>query len=113
MKEIEKFDEERKRLNEILMEHSNLHMKRFLNLDAHAYEDGALSRKQKELLGLATSVVLRCDDCVNYHLIQCREEDVKDEELAEVFSICFVVGGSLTIPTVRRALRAWEELKSD
>lgn len=112
MKDIEKFAEERKELNKVLMEHSSLHMKRFINLDTQAYEDGALSKKQKELMGLVASMVLRCEDCVNYHLIQCHEEGVSDEELAEAFSICFVVGGSTTIPHVRRAYKAWEELKS-
>jgi len=108
---LEKFKKEREAQNEMLLKYAQLNMKRFLNIDWHAYEDGALPKKTKELLGLATSMVLRCDDCVNYHLIECREAGVSDAELEEALAIAMVVGGSITIPHLRRAFAAWDEAK--
>ncbi len=86
-------------------------MKRFLSLDSQVYRDGALPNRSKEMLGLVASLVLRCDDCIKHHLIQCHECGVKDEELMEVLSIGVVVGGSVTIPHIRKAVKFWEELK--
>lgn len=109
----DQFQEERKALNEIVMQYADLDIKRFYNLDARVYREGALSAKTKELLGLTASLVLRCDDCITYHVIRCREEGVSAEELVEALSIGLVVGGSITIPHLRRALHAWDELSED
>ena len=104
------FAAERERLNEIVMKHGGLGTKRFLNLDAKAYEAGALDARSKELLGLVASLVLRCDDCVRYHLARCRELAISTEELAEALHIGLVVGGSITIPHLRRAFEFWNIL---
>jgi AhpD family alkylhydroperoxidase len=108
---IEKFNEERDRLNEIVMKYAGTPIKRFYSLDSQVYQDGALPAKTKELLGLVASLVLRCDDCITYHLIQCCEKGVNDSELEEALGIGLVVGGSITIPHLRRALKTWDELK--
>ncbi|HUS70935.1 MAG TPA: carboxymuconolactone decarboxylase family protein [Anaerolineae bacterium] len=107
---IEEFQEERERLNEIVMQYAGLNMKRFYNLDSQVYRDGALPARTKELLGLVASLVLRCDDCIKYHLMRCREEDVTSEELEEALAVGLVVGGSITIPHLRRAFEAWSQL---
>jgi len=107
---IEDFKEERERLNEIVMRYSGLSIKRFYGLDSQVYREGALPVKTKELLGLVASLVLRCDDCVKYHIIQCHEEGVTSEELEEALAIGLVVGGSIAIPHLRSALQAWDEL---
>jgi AhpD family alkylhydroperoxidase len=111
-KKIQKFQKERERLNKILMKYGGTNIKRFYSIDSQVYKAGALPAKTKELLGLVASLVLRCDDCVKYHIIRCYEEKVKDDELDEVLSIALVVGGSITIPHLRRAFDAWDELKS-
>jgi AhpD family alkylhydroperoxidase len=85
--------------------------KRFYSLDSQAYREGALSVKVKEMLGLVASFVLRCDDCIKYHIIRCFEEGVSDEELEEALFVGLMVGGTITIPHQRRALQAWDELK--
>ncbi|MCU0302475.1 MAG: carboxymuconolactone decarboxylase family protein [Thermoanaerobaculales bacterium] len=107
---IDEFKAEREALTELTLAKANLEIKRFFNLDSQAYRDGALPARTKELLGLVASMVLRCDDCIFYHLDRCREEGVADEELQEAMSIALVVGGSIVIPHLRRAVRAWEEL---
>lgn len=109
--DIKKFWEERKELNEIVLKNAGLTTKRFFSLDHQAYQEGALPVKTKELLGLIASLVLRCDDCIMYHLVRCREENVSDAELEETLSIGLLVGGSITIPHVRRAFKSWEELR--
>lgn len=109
---IEKFQTERERLNEIVMKYAQLEMKRFWSLDSQVYRDGALPAKFKELLGLVASLVLRCDDCVKYHLIRCHEEKVTSEEMEEALVIGLIVGGSIVIPHLRRAFEAWNELVS-
>lgn len=106
------FARERAALNELVMKYAGLNLKRFYNLDARVYEAGALPPKTKELLGLTASLVLRCDDCIRYHLGNCRAAGVSDAELEEALAIGVVVGGSVTIPHLRRAFRAWEELKN-
>jgi AhpD family alkylhydroperoxidase len=108
---IEKFKEERAKLNETVMKYSGLNIKRFYSLDSRVYREGALSTKTKELLGLVASLVLRCDDCIKYHIIRCHEEGVTSEELEEALAIGLVVGGSITIPHLRRAFQAWDELQ--
>ena len=109
-KTIHEFIAERESLNDLVLDKANLEIKRFFSLDSQAYRDGALDAKTKEMLGLVASLVLRCDDCVFYHLDKCREQGVGDAELQEVLSIGLVVGGSIVIPHLRRAVRAWEEL---
>jgi AhpD family alkylhydroperoxidase len=111
-KTIEEFKREREALNKIVLDHAGMRIKRFFNLDTHVYRDGALPKKTKELLGLVSSLVLRCDDCVLYHLIQCYDQNVTDKELEEALSIGLVVGGSITIPHLRRAFKAWEEIQT-
>ncbi len=105
------FEEERDRLNELVLEEGTLETKRFFNLDTNVYEEGALSRKTKELIGLISSLVLRCDDCIEYHLNRCYEEDVSDEEIQEALSIGLVVGGSITIPHLREAVDKWVDMR--
>ncbi|MBC7252143.1 MAG: carboxymuconolactone decarboxylase family protein [Anaerolineae bacterium] len=110
---IEKFKEERERLNRIVMQYGDLEIKRFYSLDSQVYREGALPRKTKELLGLVASLVLRCDDCIKYHIIRCHEEGVTSAELEEALAIGLVVGGSITIPHLRRAFEAWDELQKE
>ena len=110
---IEEFKQERDRLNEIVMKYAGLETKRFFSLDSQVYrEGGALPVKFKEMMGLVASLVLRCDDCIKYHIIRCFEEQVTDQELEEAISISLIVGGSITIPHLRRAFDSWEDLKN-
>lgn len=111
MSEIAQFQAERLALNEIVLAHANRDIKRFFNLDTQVYTDGALPKKTKELLGLVASTVLRCDDCIKYHLIECYEAGFTTEEITEALSVALIVGGSITIPHLRRAFKAWEELQ--
>ena len=111
-KTIEEFRAERTELTELTLEKANLEIKRFFSLDSQAYREGALPVQTKEMLGLVASMVLRCDDCIFYHLDRCHEEGVSTEELQDAMSIALVVGGSIVIPHLRRAVRAWEELAS-
>lgn len=110
-KSVDEFRTEREALNTIVLKNADLTMKRFWNLDAQTYEAGHLPKKTKELLGLVASVVLRCDDCVTYHLIQSKAEGLTTEELTEALDVGLIVGGSITIPHIRRAYRTWEEIK--
>jgi len=109
-KRIDAFIKERNQLNEAILARDDLSIKRFFALDDAVYRDGALPAKTKELLGLAASLVLRCDDCITYHVLKARENQVSDREFDEVMSIGLVVGGSITIPHIRRAYRTWKEL---
>ncbi len=108
---MDKFQKDRERLNEIVMKYAQLETKRFFSLDGQVYRKGALSVKTKEMMGLVASLVLRCDDCVKYHIGRCFDEGVSSEELEEALSIALVVGGSITIPHLRRAFEAWDELQ--
>lgn len=110
---VQQFEKERERLNEIVLERDNLEIKRFFALDGAVYRDGALDAKTKELLGLVASLVLRCDDCITYHCIRAKENKVSDAEFDEVMSIGLIVGGSITIPHIRRAARLWKEMNSE
>ena len=101
----------RERMNKEILDEGNLVINRFFALDGRAYESGALDVKTKELLGLVASLVLRCDDCVTYHLARCVEEKVSRTEVFETFSIGLVVGGSIVIPHLRRAVATWDELE--
>jgi len=108
--ELEAFRRERERLNDKVLDAGNLEIKRFFALDTRTYEQGALSPRVKELMGLAASMVLRCDDCIRYHMIRCREEGVSDEEFQEAFAVGLVVGGSIVIQHLRRATDFLDEL---
>jgi AhpD family alkylhydroperoxidase len=108
---ISDFNEFRSRMNEAILGGGNLTINRFFALDHRVYEPGALGTKTKEMLGLVSSLVLRCDDCVTYHLIRCHEVGVTWEEFQEVFAIGLVVGGSILIPHLRRAVARLEELE--
>ena len=101
----------RERMNAEILGENNLVINRFFALDGRAYEAGALDVKTKELLGLVASLVLRCDDCVTYHVVRCREEGVSRAEVFETLSVGLVVGGSITIPHLRRAVARWTELE--
>jgi len=104
------FWENREEMNKKIYEADNLEIKRFFNLDTNVYKDGALSTKNKEMLGLASSMVLRCDDCIRYHVDRCYEEGVTKDEFYELFSVALIVGGSIVIPHLRRAVKRLEEL---
>ncbi|RMF27828.1 MAG: carboxymuconolactone decarboxylase family protein [Bacteroidetes bacterium] len=108
---VKEFNAYRERMNKIILGQKNKTLNRFFRLDTDAYEDGALDRKTKELLGLVASMVLRCDDCIRYHLGTCHELGVTREEVFEVFAIANLVGGSICIPHTRRAVEYWEELE--
>jgi len=111
-KMIDEFRDYRARMNEKILSADNKVMKRIYNLDTNTYMEGALTTKTKEMLGLVSSMVLRCDDCVKYHLEKCHEQGVTTEELFEVFSVANLVGGTIVIPHTRRAVEYWEELQS-
>jgi AhpD family alkylhydroperoxidase len=110
---VHDFNEYRRRMNERILATDNLVVKRFFNLDTSAYQDGALPAKTKEMLGLVASMVLRCDDCIRYHIQQCHEAGVTRRELFEIFSVGLVVGGSIVIPHVRRAVEFLDALESE
>lgn len=101
----------RERMNAEILAENNLVVNRFFALDGRTYEAGALDAKTKELLGLVASLVLRCDDCVTYHLVRCAEEGVTRGELFETLSVGLIVGGSIVIPHLRRAVDRWGELE--
>ena len=108
---LEAFHAFRSKMNEkILAAPNNKIMKRIYNVDTNAYLPGALDVKTKEMLGLVASMVLKCDDCIYYHLEKCHEQGLTTEELMEVFGIANLVGGTIVIPHTRRALAFWEEL---
>ncbi len=108
---VAKFYEKRKRLNEIVMKYSSDRIKKFYSLDAHVFQEGVLSRKTKELMGLVASLVLRCDECITYHIMQSYDNNVTTEELEEALSIALIVGGSITIPHIRKVFAQWDELQ--
>ena len=108
---LEEFQEFRAELNEEILGCGHLGMKRFFALDHQAYEPGALGTKNKELLGLVASAVLRCDDCITYHLVRCAEEGWKRDEVIDALNVALIVGGSITIPPVRRAFRRMREIE--
>jgi AhpD family alkylhydroperoxidase len=107
---IKDFNAYRSKMNDVILSKDNLVLKRFWSLDNQAYADGALNAKTKELLGLVASMVLRCDDCIKYHLGKCHELGTSTEEMYEVFAVANLVGGSIVIPHTRRAAEYWEEL---
>ena len=104
------FNDYRTKMNEVILSKNNLVMKRFWNLDTNTYEDGALDKRTKEMLGLVGSMVLRCDDCIKYHLGQCYQLKVSTEQVYEIFAVANIVGGTIVIPHTRRAAEYWEQL---
>ncbi len=109
---MEEFNAYRAKMNEKILASDNKVMKRIYSLETLTYQEGALSTKVKEMLGLSTSMVLRCDDCIKYHLEKCFEQGVSTEEIFEVFGVANLVGGTIVIPHTRRALEYWEELNN-
>ena len=107
---LEAFRHFREKMNAAILAAGNATINRFFALDTRVYEDGALPAKTKELVGLVASLVLRCDDCVTYHVIRCREEGVSDAEFFDAFAVALVVGGSIVIPHLRRAVARVQEL---
>jgi AhpD family alkylhydroperoxidase len=109
---VEEFNAYRQRMNEKILASDNLVLKRLFNLDTNTYEDGALSAQVKEMLGLVASMVLRCDDCIKYHLGKCHELGVTTAQIFEIFSVANIVGGTIVIPHTRRAVEYWEALQN-
>ncbi|MBK7570580.1 MAG: carboxymuconolactone decarboxylase family protein [Bacteroidetes bacterium] len=108
--QVQEFNDYRTKMNERILSQDNLVIKRLFNLDTNTYADGALNVKTKEMLGLVASMVLRCDDCIKYHLGKCKDEGVTTAEVFEVFAIANIVGGTIVIPHLRRAVEYWEQL---
>jgi AhpD family alkylhydroperoxidase len=109
---VKEFNEYRAKMNEKILSADNTVLKRLFNLDTNTYAEGALPVKTKELLGLVASMVLRCDDCIKYHLEKCKENGVSTAEVFEVFAVANIVGGTIVIPHTRRAVEFWEELQN-
>lgn len=107
---VKEFNDYRTRMNEVILSKDNLVIKRLWNLDTNTYAAGALDVKTKELLGLVASMVLRCDDCIKYHLGKCHEEGITTDEIYEIFAVANIVGGTIVIPHTRRGAEYWEEL---
>lgn len=108
---VKEFNAYRERMNERLLSQDNLVLKRLFNLDTHTYQDGALDSRTKEMLGLVASMVLRCDDCIRYHLGKCHEQGISTAEILEIFSVANIVGGTIVIPHTRRAMEYWDALR--
>ncbi|MBX2828665.1 MAG: carboxymuconolactone decarboxylase family protein [Flavobacteriaceae bacterium] len=109
---VEEFNAYRSKMNEKLLEDNNKILKRIFNLDTNAFTEGTLPKKTKELLGLGNSLVLRCDDCVRYHLEECHKLGLSKEEVVEGMSISLLIGGTIVIPHLRRAYEYWEALEN-
>jgi AhpD family alkylhydroperoxidase len=107
---VQEFNDYRTRMNEVILSKDNLVIKRLWNLDTNTYAEGALSTQTKEMLGLVASMVLRCDDCIKYHLGKCYDEGISTEQIYEIFAVANIVGGTIVIPHTRRAAEYWEEL---
>lgn len=108
--QVKEFNDYRAKMNEVILGKDNLVIKRLFNLDTQTYSDGALNVKTKEMLGLVASMVLRCDDCIKYHLLKCHEQGCSTEEVYEIFAVANIVGGTIVIPHTRRGAEFWEEL---
>lgn len=111
MNGVDEFRRYRERMNSRILSGGNLGIKRFFALDSRAYEKGALDVKTKEMLGLVASVVLRCNDCITYHVIRCAEEGVSDGQFFEALNVALVVGGSITVPHIRRAVEILDQCR--
>lgn len=110
---VEEFNEYRTRMNQVILDQDNLVIKRLWNLDTNTYAAGALDVKTKELLGLVASMVLRCDDCIKYHLGKSHELGVNTKEMYELFAVANIVGGTIVVPHTRRAAEYWEALQTE
>lgn len=110
---LEEFRQYRQRMNDRILSIDHLRIKRFFNLDTNAYQDAALDRKTKELLGLVASTVLRCNDCIDYHLIQCHKAGWQDDELYDALNVALIVGGSVVIPHLRHAVETIDILRAE
>ena len=111
MSDLEDFRRYREKMNQRILSSGNLGIKRFFALDSRAYEKGALDVKTKEMLGLVASTVLRCNDCITYHVIRCVQEGVSDEMFFEALNVALIVGGSITIPHIRRAVETLDQCR--
>lgn len=109
-KQVKEFNDYRSKMNDVILGKDNLVIKRLFNLDTQTYSEGALNVKTKEMLGLVASMVLRCDDCIKYHLQKCHEQGCSTEEIYEIFAVANIVGGTIVIPHTRRGAEFWEEL---
>ena len=110
---VSEFNAYRSKMNDAILADNNKIIKRIFNLDTNAFSEGALDKKTKELLGLVASTVLRCDDCIKYHLESSHKEGLKKEEVVEALGIATLVGGTIVIPHLRRAYEYWDALESD
>jgi AhpD family alkylhydroperoxidase len=110
---VAEFTDFRQRMNERILGHDNQVIRRFFALDTQTYKDGALDLKTKELLGLVASMVLRCDDCISYHIAQCKQAGVNRDEFFETFSVALIVGGSIVIPHLRRAVDFLDRIEGE
>jgi AhpD family alkylhydroperoxidase len=113
MDQVKEFNDYRAKMNEVILGKNNKVINRLFNLDTNTYAEGALSTRTKEMLGLVASMVLRCDDCIKYHVGKCHEQGISTEELYEIFSVANIVGGTIVIPHTRRAAEYWEALTSE
>lgn len=109
--QVKEFNEYRAKMNEVILGKQNKVINRLFNLDTNTYAEGALPVKTKEMLGLVASMVLRCDDCIKYHIEKCHEQGVTTDELYEIFAVANIVGGTIVIPHTRRAAEFWEALQ--
>ncbi len=107
---IQEFNDYRQKMNDVILSKDNLVLKRLWNLDTNTYDDGVLDKKTKEMLGLVASMVLRCDDCIKYHLQKCHELGLSTNEVYEIFAVANIVGGTIVIPHTRRGAEFWEAL---
>ncbi|PTX44048.1 carboxymuconolactone decarboxylase family protein [Gramella sp. MT6] len=110
---VDEFNSYRAKMNDKILSENNKVLKRIFNLDTNAFTEGALDKKTKELLGLVASTVLRCDDCVKYHLESSHKEGITREEIMETLSIGTLIGGTIVIPHLRRAFEYWEALEEN
>jgi AhpD family alkylhydroperoxidase len=108
--QVKAFNDYREKMNERILGQDNLVIKRIYNLDSNTYTDGALDTKTKEMMGLVASMVLRCDDCIRYHLGKCHELGITTEQIFEIFAVANLVGGTIVIPHTRRATEYWDAL---
>jgi len=112
MDQVKEFNEYRGKMNEVILSKNNKVINRLFNLDTNTYAEGALPVRTKEMLGLVASMVLRCDDCIKYHLGKCHDEGISTEEMYEIFAVANIVGGTIVIPHTRRAAEYWEALQA-
>jgi AhpD family alkylhydroperoxidase len=113
MSVVKEFNDYREKMNDKILAQDNKVIKRFWSLDGQTYQDGAIDVKTKEMLGLVASMVLRCDDCIRYHLGKCHDLGVSTEQIFEIYAVANLVGGSICIPHTRRAVEYWDALQEE